>query len=696
MKTTMSKRFYVLQTLANRSHLNFLIPIFITFNVLVHALSGCGAREDTGTETHWLKACDSNADCGGPTSCLCGACTITCETDQNCPLQASACVSQDQNVCSSALAICLGHESSLVEAGTDASGEQSSIQFVAPPVSLATRPMTDENPCDDAGWCWANPHAPGERFSAFSDDGKYAVGSYGVVFDTSGVYLPRPSTTHLTTVVTREQSLWVGGEGGVWQKTADGWEQLAEEWVQTLAVTPSGQLWAITLDTLMRWDGLVWNDVMLPRSSGNGYSLHDLEALPNGDIWVLGGYWKGRVPEGTLYTLVHDEWREYPANRATGNPMFLAGADTPYVYNATDAGDNVANVFDPQRDWAIVGSAQVQFPGALLWGPDRRVWWADEQKLTTFDAIDAPRSAEFGCVSAVTWDDDTMLCAAGKGGLTYIDVTADGYITSLSGGVEVTSYDATTFGTVPTPVWAQTAEAWAAAADDVWRAPLEHFDGRRWTDHRGADDTFWAHTIDGTAGNNVWFAATNGVRHWNGDKVSIFELPFAEEGSEVMSLRAAGPDDVWVLRRVLQPSIALEVWRFDGSVWQVSYSSERDEDVGITASGGVVRAAGAIVGTSENLWAAFGHTVLHFDGATWSAQARVDGIEESGLLSARVLHAATDDDGGLWLLTETTVYQWLNGELMVKGYSTPNLDHIAVTRDAVWNFEAKFHRRLPR
>ena len=44
-------------------------------------VSGCNSRGDT--QTNWLKACDSNDDCGDFV-CVCGACTLECSRQSDC------------------------------------------------------------------------------------------------------------------------------------------------------------------------------------------------------------------------------------------------------------------------------------------------------------------------------------------------------------------------------------------------------------------------------------------------------------------------------------------------------------------------------------------------------------------------------------------------------------------------------------
>ncbi len=85
----------------SKPHFSICSLTALTLSVASLLLPGCGSRiDDTGTETHWLKACDSDAECNGPTSCLCGVCTITCERDNSCPDQAPRCLVSDDDSCS--------------------------------------------------------------------------------------------------------------------------------------------------------------------------------------------------------------------------------------------------------------------------------------------------------------------------------------------------------------------------------------------------------------------------------------------------------------------------------------------------------------------------------------------------------------------------------------------------------------------
>ncbi len=43
-----------------------------------------------GSNTNWLKACDTNEQCGQATACHCGTCTAQCSSDADCAALAGA------------------------------------------------------------------------------------------------------------------------------------------------------------------------------------------------------------------------------------------------------------------------------------------------------------------------------------------------------------------------------------------------------------------------------------------------------------------------------------------------------------------------------------------------------------------------------------------------------------------------------
>jgi glucuronoarabinoxylan endo-1,4-beta-xylanase len=75
--------------------------------VLCMALSGCLPNDEpqTGSQTNWLRACVTSADCGSDV-CQCGVCTHSCSTDSSCgDLPGSSCVAPNDPA---AVALCDG------------------------------------------------------------------------------------------------------------------------------------------------------------------------------------------------------------------------------------------------------------------------------------------------------------------------------------------------------------------------------------------------------------------------------------------------------------------------------------------------------------------------------------------------------------------------------------------------------------
>ncbi len=681
---------------------------FCTLSLVTSSLCGvmmtasCGSRTiDNGTETHWLTACDSDAECGGPTSCLCGVCTITCEVMESCPEQAPVCASASENSCSSVSvgSICSGVRVATADGGPGQNTDAEKVELLPPNLNLAVKPIPEVNTCDDTNWCWFSS-TPGESFNALSRDGRYAVGQNGVVFDTSGVYLPRPSVESLVAVATHGDSLWVGGGAGVWRRTVSGWEEETDERVFKLAVDKDGTLWGATYhNRLLRRDDGGWVEVELPPNPDyeTGVVLDDITTLDDGSVLLLGQYLTGRLGEATLFALEGDEWREYPSNTTTGAMRFLEGGNSPYAYNLSSSSDEHVSVFAPRHGWKILKSSSISFIDTLFWGPDGQLWQSNDKGFAVFGEEEASVSSAISCESTVPWDKDTVLCAKVFGGLGYLSVDEVGELVEAPSSATQAPYAPELFGSMPTPVWAQTPITWAADASDVWRAPLEHFDGRTWRSYLSEGDEFSPFRIDGSTSDDVWFVAESELRHWDGAAVASVALPPAEQYVYNLSVRAITATDVWLMRHILDgANSTVELLRWNGRTWETSYSALVEDQFVVAHTGGVIHRAATVTGTADNLWAAFGQTVLRFDGETWSQAwhfvTEVDAVGQTHTVG--IMDAATDGDG-LWLLTDAGVYVLRDGDVERRGYYA-GLEQLSLTADYVWNFDGPTSRRFAR
>jgi uncharacterized protein YkwD len=65
--------------------------------LLLGACSDPPSTPTVGSNTNWLKACDTNEQCGQPTACHCGTCTAQCSSDADCAALAGArCAAQSE------------------------------------------------------------------------------------------------------------------------------------------------------------------------------------------------------------------------------------------------------------------------------------------------------------------------------------------------------------------------------------------------------------------------------------------------------------------------------------------------------------------------------------------------------------------------------------------------------------------------
>lgn len=70
----------------NSGILKVLVCVWLALSLGGVAATGCGqvAEDDAlGGETHWLRTCVENSDCG-PLECLCGVCTAVCDDESTC------------------------------------------------------------------------------------------------------------------------------------------------------------------------------------------------------------------------------------------------------------------------------------------------------------------------------------------------------------------------------------------------------------------------------------------------------------------------------------------------------------------------------------------------------------------------------------------------------------------------------------
>lgn len=643
---------------------------------------GCGSRvtDDTGTETHWLQACNSDDECGGRLSCLCNVCTRECSDVAACPSRAPHCVTSDALGCSVSeqLAVCFDESENALIAklpDADAGSGVAGVQLELPEVD-DRRP--DPSACDSYGWCWLSPSAPGERFLAFSADRQFAVGERGVVFSFEQGYLDPPTATDLTSVVVLDGQPWVGSSSGVWGRSERGWTQLSDVGVSALAVTRNNEVWALRGNGVARLDIETWIDVTPTSARKEMLFFHDLAANAEGTVSVLGGYFLDKsTTEGTLFTWDGSAWIEHAASSQTGNLQFFEGAPGPYAFSTATFEGEKTRVFDPLNDWSVVAERDGVVGSTVFWGPDGH-WWLGGDTVFSFVEPDPKVDAAVTCGHAINWDQHTVLCAGNAGGLHFLRATEGGAIEVSPTTPTYPAFAGTTFSSQPTPVWAQTTVAWAMSQTDIWRSPLDHFEGRTWRSMLSEGDNFVARIIDGSGSEDVWFASETELRHWDGNRVSTVAPP-TEAPLRILSLHVVDAAHVWVVVETTEPPYEVLIASYPKGTWVIEHQAAID----------FTHAHGSLAGTSpENLWATLGHSIYRHRDGLWTPLIDLDAAET-------IVHSVSDDVS-LWVLSDTSVYRLDETQLTLTGRRSGSLDRLALTPEYVWNFDGASARRLPR
>lgn len=75
---------------------------------LVTSCGGSSASSGTDSNTHWLKDCDRDSQCGS-LSCICGVCSSGCDSDAACTAFGSEAACEVPTGCASATTVCVRH-----------------------------------------------------------------------------------------------------------------------------------------------------------------------------------------------------------------------------------------------------------------------------------------------------------------------------------------------------------------------------------------------------------------------------------------------------------------------------------------------------------------------------------------------------------------------------------------------------------
>jgi hypothetical protein len=155
---------------------------------------------------------------------------------------------------------------------------------------------------------------------------------------------------------------------------------------------------------------------------------------------------------------------------------------------------------------------------------------------------------------------------------------------------------------------------------------IEHWNGVSWSVVTGAFggqsywDRLWA--VSALAPNDVWAFGTTDrhpsivAEHWNGSTWRIVPTPFIGYDSEIDSVAALGPDNIWAVGIQLASQTLVEHW--DGSSWTIVPSP--------SVSGAYSFLGGVAALGPNDIWAAGGVSTStssrtlseHWNGSAWT------------------------------------------------------------------------------
>jgi hypothetical protein len=239
---------------------------------------------------------------------------------------------------------------------------------------------------------------------------------------------------------------------------------------------------------------------------------------------------------------------------------------------------------------------------------------------------------------------------------------------------------------VPTEIWADGHVAWASSETDVWRGPLEHFDGVEWVDYTSLFDEFYGvQGISGSGPDNVWFTDGYHLLRKTEMGVGSVEVPAEFVLESVPAVHSLGEDDTWV---AFGEPYRLRIIHYDGVEWTEEYYLDEELVAGDFPN---LYIQGEFIGSEpDSLLLATGRRVLRREGGTWSAVLELTtGWEEQ-------LRDIAYDGTELWVLLTERIYRVDEGSLIDFGPFPSNLTRIDLTPDRVWNFDGSTYRTLPR
>lgn len=510
---------------------------------------------------------------------------------------------------------------------------------VSPVVSPTTTPTVPVEPsdgvCNPMGYCWAQPQPFGDRIIKMHGTADasaiFAVSAGGALLEHSNGewrYVEIDGGEPVQTVhVVSENDIWAGTTDAVYQKREGQWTRMRDGSPRAIAADPTGDVWAVSGKQVLRWDGQQWHD----ETPGEAVFI---DVATNADgVWLLAIENIGRKTRCFPYHLASGVWKELPGPL---EEYSIGGQNAGLVVAGNDVYLNCNHENESGEFFGRIGETWEPLDG--LGGP---TWAASDGTLFSGHAVWRPQDGFVGTLPVsptAVWGSsrENVWVGLPDGGVARLDGM------TLEVETSPPRSSASDWDTTPPEIWANATAAWGNAADDVWRTPLEHYDGRAWT--RVSEAT--ARAIHGSATNNVWFALQPSadspladtfdvarVAWWDGETLREMALPEDWIGFTLTTILTFGPNDTWVGGS--KDGEPARIGRYDGTTWRIMHEEAAAVDYYVGLTGYWL----SIQGTSPfDLWAMSGNrlirlireqTIVYTDQSLGSAALKALAITES-------------------------------------------------------------------
>jgi ligand-binding sensor domain-containing protein len=488
-----------------------------------------------------------------------------------------------------------------------------------------------------------------------------------------------------------DDSAWFATTDGVFRLDGETWtlygwdDGLGTDWIQTVAVTPDGTVWAGTLRSgVSRFEGDHWTTYTTADGLVDS-SVRAIAMAPDGAYWfgtcALWGpasaepprcYGVSRFdpasPEAEAWT-TYSEADGLAYNRVNDIAVAPDGAlwfaTIPLSWEPEDVGKGGVSRFDPASPKTTAWTTYTTTHGlagdgqswttytkqdglasnevtALAVAPDGTLWIGTTSGLSRFDgtaweSYTLPGPAANTVMAIAAAPDGSLWFGSGQPapdstgrGVTRFDPASP----EAENWTTYTEKDGLAYNTVLAVAVEADGTVWFSASDQGYVAKgVSRFDGQTWetlttADGLASDDVS---TIATAPDGSVWFGTSSGVSHLDGQTWTTYTREDGLPGDSISAMAVAPDGTVWL------GSWGQGAAWFDGQEWRQ-----------LRSIGGSSVTAIAVAPDGTAWFGTYGAGVASYDGQEWAYYDMAD-----GLIDDYVNAIAVAPDGAVWFGTNS-------------------------------------------